>query len=112
MNDWRTLMQVAPIHPQYPQKGLSGGLFEDIEHSLSLCPLGDAAPTPAVGPCWLPGDLVQVRHQDGLVEAGQVEGVTRIESPSPCKPGYWYWVAATSEAWFHESLLKPPGELE
>ena len=79
MNDWRTLMQVAPIHPQYPQKGLSGGSFEDfedIEHSLSLCPLGDAATTPAAGPCWLPGDLVQVRHQDGSVEVGEVQGFT------------------------------------
>ena len=98
MNDWRTLMQVAPIHPQYPQKGLSGGSFEDfedIEHSLSLCPqgeLGDAVTTPAAGPCWLPGDLVQVRHQDGLVEAGEVQGLTCAGPDSELSPGYWFWV--------------------
>ncbi len=92
------------------QARLREGTFGDSEDATSLCPqrgLGDAATTPAAGPRWLPGDLVQVHHQDGRVEAGEVQGLTRIEAPSVCRPGYWYWVLSeTGEQWVHESLLE------
>ena len=84
-------------------------LIEAIEPMrISMLAAGKIRAVLPDGPRFHLGDLVHVHHQDGQVEAGQVEGVTRIEGPSPCKPGYWYWVVSkTMECWIHQSFLSP-----
>lgn len=53
------------------------------------------------------GALVHACYPNGQAEAGQVEGLTRVEGPSP-RAGFWYLVVTTSgEAWFHGNLVTP-----
>ncbi len=89
--------KTCPSSPAVPSQGMAAG--------------ASPIPDPPICPGWLiacrVGDLVQVHHQDGRVEAGEVQGLTRIEAPSVCRPGYWYWVLSeTGEQWVHESLLE------
>jgi len=80
--------------------------YEQAKKLLAKAP-GKVRAVSTGGPRFYLGNLVQVHHQDGRVEAGEVQGLTRIEAPSVCRPGYWYWVLSeTGEQWVHESLLE------
>ncbi|MEE8302377.1 MAG: hypothetical protein V3S24_08080 [Candidatus Tectomicrobia bacterium] len=59
------------------------------------------------GPRFHLGDQVTHVNQDGRMDAGEVQGLTRVEPPA-LNPGYRYLIACSSrEAWVHESLIKP-----
>ncbi len=79
--------------------------YEQAKKLLAKAP-GKVRAVSTGGPRFYLGDLVQVHHQDGLVEAGEVQGLTCAVPDSEHSPGYWYWVLSeTGEQWVHESLV-------